>query len=52
MNVSKGSKVGLKQKIGTVMVNDEGNANFHFEIWKAGINGGSSKLNPEFWIAQ
>lgn len=52
VNVSKGSKVGLKQKIGTVMVNDEGNANFHFEIWKAGINGGSSKLNPEFWIAQ
>ena len=52
VNVSKGSKVGLKQKIGTVMINDEGNANFHFEIWKAGINGGSSKLNPEFWIAQ
>ncbi len=52
VNVSKGSKVGLKQKIGTVMINDEGNANFHFEIWKAGINGGSSKLNPEIWIAQ
>jgi len=52
VNVSKGSRVGLKQKIGTVMINDEGNANFHFEIWKAGINGGSSKLNPEFWIAQ
>lgn len=52
VSVSKGSRVGLKQKIGTVMTDDDGNANFHFEIWKAGINGGSSKLNPEFWIAQ
>lgn len=33
-SVTKGSHVGLKQKVGTAMLDDEGNSLVHFEIWK------------------
>lgn len=51
VNVSKGSSVGYKQKIGTVMTDDDGNTQVHFEIWRVGANGTSNKMNPELWIA-
>lgn len=51
VSVSKGSSVGYKQKIGTVMTDDDGNTQVHFEIWKVGANGTSNKMNPELWIA-
>ncbi|MBL7764523.1 MAG: peptidoglycan DD-metalloendopeptidase family protein [Chitinophagaceae bacterium] len=50
--VAKGAKVATKQSIGTVLTDDEGNTQIHFEIWKVGANGSPFKVNPEQWIAQ
>lgn len=52
VNVAKGSKVSMKQSIGTVLTDDEGNTHIHFEIWKVGANGQPFKVNPEQWVAQ
>lgn len=52
VSVSKGTKVALKQRIGNVMTDDDGNTQIHFEIWKVGANGSPFKMNPEQWIAQ
>jgi murein hydrolase activator len=46
--VKTGDKVKLKQAIGTVMTNDEGQTELHFEVWKGGVG----KLNPEEWLAR
>lgn len=51
VNVSKGSKISMKQPIGTVLTDDEGKTQIHFEIWKVGANGQPFKVNPEQWIA-
>jgi septal ring factor EnvC (AmiA/AmiB activator) len=50
--VAKGSRIGLKQKIGSVMTDEDGNTQVHFEIWRVGANGSPFKMNPEQWIAQ
>lgn len=50
--VKQGQRVTIKQNIGTVMTDEEGNTQINFQVWKIGANGTSSKLNPEFWIAQ
>jgi septal ring factor EnvC (AmiA/AmiB activator) len=52
VNVAKGTKVSMKQSIGTVSTDDEGNTQIHFEIWKVGANGQPFKVNPEQWVAQ
>lgn len=52
VNVAKGSKVSMKQSIGTILTDDEGNTQIHFEIWKVGANGQPFKVNPEQWVAQ
>ncbi|HQW47556.1 MAG TPA: M23 family metallopeptidase, partial [Chitinophagaceae bacterium] len=52
VSVRKGSRVALKQSIGTVMTDDEGNTQINFQVWRIGSNGSSFKLNPEQWIAQ
>ncbi|MEZ5046127.1 MAG: peptidoglycan DD-metalloendopeptidase family protein [Chitinophagaceae bacterium] len=52
VNVSKGSKVSLKQAIGSVMTDEDGNTQVHFEIWKVGTNGQAFKINPEQWVSQ
>lgn len=52
VNVSKGSRVNMKQSIGTVSTDDDGNTQIHFEIWKVGANGSPYKVNPEQWVAQ
>ncbi len=52
VNVAKGSHVSMKQTIGTVMTDDDGNTQVHFEIWKVGANGSPFRMNPEQWIAQ
>ncbi len=52
VNVSKGMRVSSKQTIGSVLTDDEGNTQIHFEVWKVGSNGAPYKLNPEQWVAQ
>jgi septal ring factor EnvC (AmiA/AmiB activator) len=52
VSVSKGTKLNMKQSIGTVMTDDEGDTFIHFEIWKVGANGTPYKMNPEQWVAQ
>lgn len=52
VNVTKGSRVSVKQVIGTVSTDDDGNTQIHFEIWKVGANGTPFKVNPELWVAQ
>lgn len=52
VTVKKGSRVGLKQNIGTVMTDEDGNTQINFQVWRIGANGTSYKLNPEQWIAQ
>jgi hypothetical protein len=44
--------VGLKQNIGTVMTDEDGNTQINFQVWRIGANGTSYKLNPVQWIAQ
>lgn len=50
--VTKGMKLSVKQTIGTVLTDDDGNTQINFQVWKVGANGSSFKVNPELWIAQ
>ncbi len=50
--VKKGQRVNIKQSIGSVMTDEDGNTQLNFQVWKIGSGGTSSKLNPESWIAQ
>jgi len=45
LNVSNGSKVSTKQKLGTVYTNSDNVSEFNFQIWK-----GNTKQNPSSWI--
>jgi septal ring factor EnvC (AmiA/AmiB activator) len=52
VSVKKGARVSMKQSIGTVMTDEEGNTQINFQVWRIGANGSSYKMNPEQWIAQ
>ncbi|HTN46813.1 MAG TPA: peptidoglycan DD-metalloendopeptidase family protein [Flavipsychrobacter sp.] len=52
VSVSKGSKVSMKQSLGTVGQNDNGEYLMHFELWKVGANDKSSPQDPSGWIAR
>ncbi len=45
--VSKGQKLKLRQKIGTVSAGQEGNSELHFELWKDKV-----KLDPQKWFSR
>jgi len=52
VNVKKDQAVDTKQIIGTVGTNDDGLSVLNFQVWKVSANNGSSKMNPETWIAR
>lgn len=43
--VKEGTKVATKQNLGTVYTNDDGTAEFSFQLWK-----GTSSQNPRTWL--
>ena len=43
--VEKGEFVQVRQRLGSIDVDEEGKSTIHFEIWK-----GKNKLNPENWV--
>lgn len=45
INVSNGSKVSTKQKLGTVYTNSDNVSEFNFQVWK-----GNNRQNPSSWI--
>lgn len=47
VTVKEGNKVATKQKLGTVHTNDDGKAQFNFQIWKV-----SECQNPRNWLAK
>jgi murein hydrolase activator len=48
--VSKSQKIKVKQDLGTVLTDAEGNTKAHLEIWKIESNGKSNMQDPERWI--
>lgn len=52
IEVKKGQTVAMKQTIGNVIANENGEYLMHFELWKVGSNDKSSAQNPEGWIAR
>jgi len=52
VSVGKGSKVNMKQTIGTVGPNDNGEYLIHFELWKVTGNDKSAPQDPSGWIAR
>lgn len=52
VTVKKGDNVSMKQHIGTVVPNDEGEYLMHFELWKVGSNDKSAPQDPAAWIAR
>jgi len=52
VSVSKGQQIAMKQSIGSVGPNENGEYLMHFELWKVGTNDKSSAQNPEGWIAR
>ena len=45
VTVKEGSKVSTKQNLGTVYTNEEGSAEFSFQLWK-----GTASQNPRTWL--
>ena len=45
VTVREGAKVTTKQNLGTVYTNDDGTAEFSFQLWK-----GTSSQNPRTWL--
>ena len=45
VTVKEGAKVSTKQNLGTVYTNEDGNAEFSFQLWK-----GTSSQNPRTWL--
>lgn len=43
--VKRGDKVSTGSKIGEISLNEDGNAELHFQLWK-----GTEKQNPESWL--
>lgn len=52
VSVKKGDKITMKQPIGNVVANEEGEYLMHFELWKVGSNDKSFPLDPATWIAR
>ncbi len=52
VQVNKGQTVAMKQTIGNVVANENGEYLMHFELWKVGANDKSAAQNPEIWIAR
>ena len=50
--VKKGQEVAMKQTIGNVIANENGEYLMHFELWKVAANDKSSAQDPAHWIAQ
>lgn len=50
--VSRGTHVSMKQNLGTVGPNDNGEYLMHFELWKVGANDKSAPQDPSGWIAR
>ncbi|MCO4293142.1 peptidoglycan DD-metalloendopeptidase family protein [Solitalea sp. MAHUQ-68] len=46
VSVSKGQMIGVKQAIGTVSTDADGNSELNFQVRK-----GATALNPEYWLA-
>jgi murein hydrolase activator len=51
-NIRKGQTVSAKTPIGIVQSNEEGSAEFQFQIWKNSGGFESVKMNPEEWLAE
>ena len=45
VTVREGAKVSTKQNLGTVYTNEDGTAEFSFQLWK-----GTNSLNPRSWL--
>ena len=45
VTVKEGAKVSTKQNLGTVYTNEDGNAEFSFQLWK-----GTASQNPRTWL--
>lgn len=43
--VKRGDKVSTGERIGEISLNEDGNAELHFQLWK-----GTEKQNPENWL--
>ena len=48
--VSKGDKVSVKQEIGSLLVNESGTSDVHFEIRKITSEGEIVNVNPTYWL--
>ena len=43
--VKSGDKISTGDRIGEISLNEDGNAELHFQLWK-----GTDKQNPENWL--
>ena len=43
--VKSGDKISTGDRIGEISLNEDGNAELHFQLWK-----GTTKQNPENWL--
>ena len=43
--VKKGDKLETQEDIGTIITDENGKTEVHFELWE-----GNQKQNPSFWI--
>lgn len=50
--VEAGDDVSVKQEIGALLVNANGNSEVHFEIRKITADGQITNINPTYWLAQ
>jgi murein DD-endopeptidase MepM/ murein hydrolase activator NlpD len=44
--VNKGDEINTQEDIATVLTDENGKTEIHFEIWQ-----GNQKQNPSFWIS-
>lgn len=51
VTVKKGQEVAMKQTLGYVIANENGEYLMHFELWRVGANDKSSAQDPAQWIA-